>query len=259
MRPMCKQEGCTNIRIKNGVCIKHGAEKPKCIIEGCTNRRRKNGVCVKHGAEEPKCIIEGCTNNRRKNGVCIKHGSDQKVLKCIIEGCTNNRKKNKVCVKHGAEEPRCSIENCSNKKVNNGVCHKHGAKYRKCEHNKQKDFCQICSPLKHLKNIVNGRIWHALNSKKIRKNNKTIEYLGLDIESYKWYLEQQFEDGMSWDNYGEWQIDHIIPLFYKKDNEDITENTLIDRLHFSNTQPLWRFDNISKSNRFCGSLECGSY
>ena len=42
------------------------------------------------------------------------------------------------------------------------------------------------------------------------------EYLGCNIETFKKHLEQQFTEGMSWENYGEWHIDHKIPLKYNK-------------------------------------------
>jgi hypothetical protein len=49
---------------------------------------------------------------------------------------------------------------------------------------------------------------------------------------------------MTWDNYGEWHIDHIIPLSSAK-----TESELIDLFNYKNTQPLWAKDNLSKGNR----------
>ena len=53
---------------------------------------------------------------------------------------------------------------------------------------------------------------------------------------------------MSWDNYGDaWHIDHIIPLATIK---NVNQIELIESLcHFSNLQPLFADDNISKSDR----------
>ena len=50
---------------------------------------------------------------------------------------------------------------------------------------------------------------------------------------------------MTWDNYGEWEIDHIIPLKYN--NPTVEE--IVNRLDYKNTQPLWKFDNYVKGNR----------
>jgi hypothetical protein len=53
---------------------------------------------------------------------------------------------------------------------------------------------------------------------------------------------------MSWTNYGEWEIDHIIPLMY----ENPTLDDIVARLHWTNTQPLWKHENAAKGNRFIG-------
>ena len=78
------------------------------------------------------------------------------------------------------------------------------------------------------------------------KNKHTIEYLGIDMECYRKYLESLFEKGMSWSNYGVlgWHIDHIIPLSSAENEEE-----LIKLFHYSNTQPLWAKDNLKKSNK----------
>jgi hypothetical protein len=83
------------------------------------------------------------------------------------------------------------------------------------------------------------------------KINKAIylrRYLGCDVKTFKRHLAEQFEEGMSWDNYGKWEIDHIIPMKYK--NPSIEE--IIVRLHYTNTQPMWKSQNSSKKNRYIG-------
>jgi hypothetical protein len=56
-------------------------------------------------------------------------------------------------------------------------------------------------------------------------------------------MEAKFVDGMNWDNIGEWHIDHIIPLSSAE-----TEQETIKLCHYTNLQPLWAFDNLSKGN-----------
>jgi len=58
------------------------------------------------------------------------------------------------------------------------------------------------------------------------------------------YIEKQFTKGMSWKNHGEWHIDHIIPLSSAK-----TEKELYELCHYTNLQPLWKTDNLSKNNK----------
>ena len=79
------------------------------------------------------------------------------------------------------------------------------------------------------------------------KQNKpagTFSMLGCPVDIFKKHIESKFCNGMSWDNYGEWHIDHIIPLSAAN-----TREALIELNHYSNLQPLWGRDNISKGNR----------
>ena len=69
--------------------------------------------------------------------------------------------------------------------------------------------------------------------------------VGCTIEELKSHLEKSFDDKMSWDNYGEWHIDHILPCtYFDLRNEDEQRKCF----HFSNLQALWRLDNIRKNN-----------
>jgi hypothetical protein len=91
--------------------------------------------------------------------------------------------------------------------------------------------------------------WRGLLSSVIRrfggkKESTTYEILGYSAEQLKEHLKTLFEDGMSWENWGEWHIDHIIPVSkFEKDTDPKIVNSL------SNLQPLWASDNIKKSNR----------
>ena len=56
-------------------------------------------------------------------------------------------------------------------------------------------------------------------------------------------MESQFTDGMTWDNWGKygWHVDHKVPLSSAK-----TPDELIKLCHYTNLQPLWAKDNLSK-------------
>jgi len=66
------------------------------------------------------------------------------------------------------------------------------------------------------------------------KNGSTFTYLGYTYNTLKEYLEFLFTDGMTWDNYGEWHVDHIIPL---SRFDDDTPPHIVNAL--TNLQPLW--------------------
>jgi hypothetical protein len=77
------------------------------------------------------------------------------------------------------------------------------------------------------------------------KTGSAVSDLGCSIKEFKLYLESQFLPGMSWDNYGEWHIDHVIPISLF-DLSDETQTK--EACNYLNLQPLWASDNIKKSN-----------
>jgi hypothetical protein len=76
------------------------------------------------------------------------------------------------------------------------------------------------------------------------KTTKTLDSVGLDINEFKKFIENKFKDGMCWENYGEWHIDHIQPLSSGNSVEEILQLN-----HYTNLQPLWAEDNLKKSNK----------
>ncbi len=64
------------------------------------------------------------------------------------------------------------------------------------------------------------------------------------------HLESNFQQGMSWNNYGEWEIDHIVPIS-KWNFKSYKDLDFKKCWSLSNLQPLWALDNIKKSNKFC--------
>ncbi len=92
-----------------------------------------------------------------------------------------------------------------------------------------------------LKNVLRQRTCLAFKAQGYAKNTKTQKMLGVDYEVAKAHIERQFKKGMSWSNYGEWHIDHIIPLASAK-----TEAELIKLCHYRNLQPLWAEENLTK-------------
>lgn len=79
------------------------------------------------------------------------------------------------------------------------------------------------------------------------KSETTRRLLGCSQEFLKGYLEAQFQDGMTWKNYGlgtgKWQVDHIIPCC-AFDLTDPSERAAC--FHYSNLQPLWGVENRKK-------------
>lgn len=82
-----------------------------------------------------------------------------------------------------------------------------------------------------------------------KKEGTTIELLGYTAIDLKLHLESLFTEGMSWKNYGEWHIDHIIPIS-KFDTS--TPVNVINSL--SNLQPLWKTTREINGISYLGNL-----
>lgn len=97
-----------------------------------------------------------------------------------------------------------------------------------------------------LKRVISSSINKAVNNKSGKSWRAYVDY---NIEELRVRLESLFTEGMSWGNYGDWQIDHIIP---------ISAFDLMDKIQIrtcwslENLQPLWRIQNASKGDLLPG-------
>jgi hypothetical protein len=119
------------------------------------------------------------------------------------------------------------------------------------ESNKQKFYDAVkkrkeLNPLLKMSYNIRSRIYNAMLRIIVGKKSRTNELIGCSFEECKTHIENKFLEGMSWENYGlyTWHIDHIVPLSSAK-----TEKELIELFHYTNLQPLWAKDNLSKYNK----------
>jgi hypothetical protein len=80
--------------------------------------------------------------------------------------------------------------------------------------------------------------------KGINKSQKTMDLLGCEIDFFKKYIEQKFKDGMNWNNYGQWELDHIKPCCSFDLSNNIEQKKCF---HYSNIQPLWKQEHREKT------------
>lgn len=95
---------------------------------------------------------------------------------------------------------------------------------------------------------LRGRLRQAVIKQKTCKCDSMLNLLGCSVEELKLHIESKFTDGMNWDNYGTygWHIDHIIPC----SSFDLTkEEEQRKCFHYTNLQPLWWRDNMSKGGK----------
>jgi len=80
------------------------------------------------------------------------------------------------------------------------------------------------------------------------KAGSAVRDLGCTIDELKSYLESKFLPNMTWDNWSKdgWHIDHIKPL----SSFDLSDRKqLLEACHYTNLQPLWAKDNLTKSDK----------
>ena len=128
------------------------------------------------------------------------------------------------------------------------------------------EYISKCQQQYRLKNYEKLKEYNKIKIRKYRKNNpelfawrnilyntlrrlgrtkegRTIDIIGYSALDLKLHLESLFSEGMTWGNYGEWEIDHIKPVSkFPLDTDIKVVNAL------SNLQPLWWKDNNKKSN-----------
>ena len=113
---------------------------------------------------------------------------------------------------------------------------------RKYQSNRRKT-----DPWFRLRGGLSSRLNQAIKKQGATKDSTTMDLTGCNKDVLISHLESQFTDGMTWDNYGKWHVDHIKPC--------ILFDLLLDTeqkacFHYSNLQPLWAADNLSKSDKY---------
>ena len=189
-----------------------------------------------------KNIIFFYKNKRYKDGFFCWCKSCLKLNKkpCKLSGLTS-----KIC---GNCKKEKSINEFYKSKYNLG-----GVDYR----------CKICKKIydsnnrkfyekNQYKNNINFKITKNLRNrirdalKNDQKCGSAVGDLGCSIDQLKIWFEQHFQPGMSWNNQGQWHIDHIIPL----SKIDLTNRVqFLKACHYTNLQPLWAKQNLSKGNK----------
>lgn len=78
------------------------------------------------------------------------------------------------------------------------------------------------------------------------ESEKAIALVGCNAFEFWCHIHEQLTDGMTWDNYGEWELDHIHPC----SKFDLTDEDECKACFcYTNVQPLWKADNKAKGSR----------
>lgn len=195
----------------------------KCNIEKLFSEFHKDSRNSSKFRKQCKlCMNKSSREYKRKN--------KEKIHKKNKEYFEKNRELNKI--------------KCREYKIKNPSWFKN---WQKKNESKRKKYLKKYNQksLIRVKNSLRSRINYLMNNEE-NINPRTLDLLGCKYDFLISHLESKFTTGMSWENYGYygWHIDHIIPLSSAKTVEELKS-----LYHYSNLQPLWSRDNLSKGNK----------
>ena len=203
------------------------------VCKKCINEKSKS-ISKKYYKNNREKLLSKSKERKSKN---IDTNSKVRKIRKLIETCNSNQS---VCTK-------CMIiqyidvftKDNSRKNGLSAHCNECKNTYRKIRKSNDSMF--------KLTTNIRSMISTYIKSNGLKKVKSTQEILGCDFNQLKNHLEYKFQKEMNWENYGKWHIDHIIPISYAKCEFEIYKLN-----HYSNLQPMWSKDNLSKGNRFIG-------
>jgi hypothetical protein len=212
------------------ICNKCKKEKKGCDFG--SDNRNKDGMRGSCKECERKQIKEWRLNNKEKVKL-----QKQRYLKKYPQKTLDKGKKYRENNKEKV------IERSKNWRKNNPEYHSLYFQKNKDKINQKNLEKNKSNPIFKLQRLYRSKLNKILSTK---KTEKTFEIIGCSPQFLKEYIENQFQEGMTWDNHGlfGWHIDHIIPLSSAK-----TEEEIYKLCHYSNLQPLWAKENLKKSNK----------
>lgn len=118
---------------------------------------------------------------------------------------------------------------------------------------KYRSYYRYNEPTKMLNARVGTQMRKHLQKVGEKKTKSKCLITGWEIEDLVVHLKDLFEGGMSLENYGEWEIDHIVPLsLIPFTSED--DPLFVRAWGLENLAPLWATDNNRKRNSLTWSL-----
>jgi len=120
---------------------------------------------------------------------------------------------------------------------------KHREYKRKYERNRKTN-----DPLYKLISNFRTAIYQVLKENRVDKNKSYFDVLQYTPEQLISHLEKQFTSEMTWDNYGQWHVDHILPITSFNIIE-MGDDEFMKCWGLNNLQPMWGVENIKKSNK----------
>ena len=202
--------------MKTKICSK--CKIPKLVNEFSKNRSRKDGLAYR---------CKKCENERR-----VKYDLKEYQKEYQKKYRQRNKKQRKLYCERNKDKISKQVNEYQ--KQNRNKMNKYQRERFKSDPVYRLNRSMSRDVSKSLKGDKNGHSWNKL--------------VGYDTQELKRHLEKQFRDGMTWENYGKWHIDHRIPVSLFN-IQGIKSKGFKRCWALENLQPLWAKDNHSKSNK----------
>lgn len=255
--PVCKKEvkvEATDSRLKKGQKVFYCSNE--CWAYDYRLRKQKTcPICgIKHSNKSKTCSSECAkklarwTHLERKHNLkfdsyeeYLPHEAEllkiKKKRKPLTEEQRRKRNKNK------REWNKRQRENPEYREYMKNYLKEYNANNKEKRNARQKERLQQ-DPIFKLKTQTRKMIHQSFVRRGKYKSKQTEEILGCSLDFFINHLKSLFKEGMTLENYGDWQIDHIMPLATAKTEEDV-----IRLCHYTNLQPLWASENREKSDK----------
>ena len=117
--------------------------------------------------------------------------------------------------------------------------------YNKTNQNKRREYRLKNKHIGLWRSVLKMSLWR-LNTK---KEGHTIDLLGYSALEFKQHIESLFTEGMTWENHGEWHVDHIKPV----SSFETTEHpSVVNALE--NLRPIWSTTRLVNGVEHIGNL-----
>lgn len=186
---------------------------------------------------------------QKKGKKRCRHCEEIKILDDFDNDCKGqvHYDKKSYCKKCAREKWRIPYAKTEGyKKIKRASDKRHYSKHKDKIH-KQRVRKYHEDPQTKLKHTIRCRLGSILKAQNIEKVHSSVKLVGCDAVFLKQYIESQFQNGMSWNNWAKegWHLDHIIPLS-AYDLTDVSEQK--KAFHYTNLRPIWHNENLSKQN-----------
>jgi hypothetical protein len=239
-----------------------------CTKTACVERRQQNKQYIPDidGKTKvcTKCLVEkALTEFYRENGT--KNGFKPKCKICAEKIKTEYKKENKDKIRESAKRYRATerAKELQRKRRNENKEYfrmkskeyydaKKGSPELIAQRKRRRPQIREYARIRLKTNIqallaarLRARFHSVLKQGKNRipKRESAIVLVGCTLTELKEHLQRQFKEGMSWDNYGEWEIDHIRPIA-SFNLTDVEQHKIC--FNYANLQPLWSKENRQK-------------